>query len=251
MVIPIVSLKGGVGKSTISINLSDMLALEEKTILIDTDQQNSIASLFCKRYKAGFSELIFGEAELDDVILEIEENKNLHIIPTGMYAIEQPIVYEDEFNPKRLKKILSELSRRYKYMIFDTSPRISKPVTSLLDVADFFIIVITPDPASVASLKIFLETIEEKEIKADYSIIVNNMQPDQISEDFFAFIQAISQNNILGTLPRDETVLEASGECTTVRLYDDSSAFTKNMEKVVTNLKKRLKEVENAYRNFG
>ncbi len=243
MVIPIVSLKGGVGKSTVSINLSDMLALEEKTILIDTDQQNSIASLFCKRYKAGFSELIFEEAKLDDVIMEIEENKNLHIIPTGRYVIEHPIIYEEEFHSEKLKKIIVELEKRYKYLIFDTSPRISKPVISLLGVADFFIIVITPDPASVASLKIFLETLKEKNITADYSIIVNGMQPDQISEDFFAFIQAISHNNILGTLPRDGTVLEAAGECTTIRLYDDTSAFAKNIEKVVVNLKKRLQNL--------
>ncbi|WP_456479454.1 MinD/ParA family ATP-binding protein [Nautilia sp.] len=251
MVIPIVSLKGGVGKSTISINLSDTLAFEEKTILIDTDQQNSIASLFCKRFKKGFSEVMFDMADLDEVIMKVFEDENLYIIPTGMYAIENPIRYEDEFDIKKLKKIILKLTNKFKYLIFDTSPRISKPVMSLLEVSDYFLIVITPDPASVASLKIFLDTLEERKIAHKYSLIVNNMHPDQITEDFYSFIQAVSKNNIVGTLPTDITVLESSAECTTVRRYDKDSAFAYNMNELAKNLKRMIKKIEDEYGDFS
>ncbi len=240
MVIPIVSLKGGVGKSTISMNLSDMLADYDKTIVIDTDQQNSIASLLCKRFKKGFSELIIGEATLNEVVQKAFDDGKLYFIPTGHYAITHPIEFEDSITEEKLIKIFKELEKDFKYIILDTPPRISKHVKSLLNISDFFIVVISPDPASVASLKIFLDYLKKERLDNKFSIIVNNLEPNEVSEDIYAFIQAITQNNIIGTLPKDVSVLESEANCTTVRRYDKESGFVHYLEDIVKKLLKIL-----------
>lgn len=232
MVIPIVSLKGGVGKSTVSINLADHLSLHSPTVLIDTDQQNSVAALLCQKIDRGFSELLAGTAEIPEVTFQpFEENQNFFITPTGKFAFEHPIEYEELFEKEKVKKIVEKYLEFFKYIIFDTAPRVSKPVHTLLKICDYFLIVINADPASVASLNIFLKELKENGL-TNFSIIVNNFRATEINEDFYSFIQAVTNNNIIGTLPHDISVIEAEAECKTVRLYDPNSAFNLFMKEI-------------------
>jgi cellulose biosynthesis protein BcsQ len=240
MVVSIVSLKGGVGKSTVSMNIGDLLSDYAKTIIIDTDQQNSVASLLCKRFEKGFSELIINEASLSEVIKKAFDDGNLYFIPTGTYAIEHPIEFEAAFREDKLKDIFNALGE-FEYIIIDTPPRISKHVETLLKISDYCLVVISPDPASVASLKIFLDYLKKEGLENRYSIIVNNLEPTEISEDIYTFIQAISKGNILGALPKDINVLEAEANCTTVRRYNESSAFVFSLKNIVSKLLDILK----------
>jgi flagellar biosynthesis protein FlhG len=241
MVVPIVSLKGGVGKSTISLNLSDVLADYFKTLVIDTDQQNTISSLLCKKLKKGFSEVIVGEAEVEEVIQKAFDDGNLYFIPTGKYAIEHPIEFEEAITREKLAKIFKILEKEFKFIVIDTPPRISKHVKLLLEMSDFFIVVISPDPASVASLSIFLDYLKKENLDGKFSIVVNNLEPNEINEDIYTFIQAISKNNIFGTLPKDVSVLESEASCLTVRRYDKSSAFATYIEDIAKEVVKRTK----------
>jgi len=239
MVVPIVSLKGGVGKSTVSINLADHLSTFDYTLLIDTDQQNSVAALLCQKVEKGFSELLADEAEITEVTYRpFEDNPKFFITPTGKFAIEHPHKYEELFQKEKVTEILKEYKEHFKYIIFDTAPRISNPVNTLLEICDFFLIVITADPASVASLNIFLKELEEKGLN-NYSIIVNNFRPTQINEDFYSFIQSITNNNIIGTLPYDINVVEAEAECSTVRKYAPNCAFNLYVQEIAQKLTKQ------------
>ena len=237
VVIPIISLKGGVGKTTISINLVDLLSNKYKVLLIDTDPQNSVASLLCKKSTKGISEVLKGELSIDDVIVKISNKKEFFIAPAGEYAITNPIEYERLFTQENLKEILENLEKyEFDFVIFDTAPRISKPLNTLLVFAKFVLIVLLPLPASIASFEKFLKYL--KSINFDnYSILVNKMEANGVSEDFYMLIQAMTNNNILATLPKDLKVVEAEGNCTPVSSYAPNSAF-------VSFLKEGIKRIE-------
>jgi len=237
VVIPIISLKGGVGKTTISINLVDLLSNKYKVLLIDTDPQNSVASLLCKKSTKGISEVLKGELSIDDVIVKISDKKEFFITPAGEYAITNPIEYERLFTQENLKEILENLEKyEFDFVIFDTAPRISKPLNTLLVFAEFVLIVLLPLPASIASFEKFLKYL--KSINFDnYSILVNKMEANGVSEDFYMLIQAMTNNNILATLPKDLKVVEAEGNCTPVSSYAPKSAF-------VSFLKEGIKRIE-------
>jgi MinD-like ATPase involved in chromosome partitioning or flagellar assembly len=101
------------------------------------------------------------------------------------------------------------------------------------------LIVINADPASAASLKVFLEELNELNL-TNYSIIVNNFRPTQINEDFYSFIQSITNNNIIGTLPYDISVVESEAECSTIRKYAPNSAFNLYLKEIVKELNEHL-----------
>jgi len=240
VIIPVISLKGGVGKTTVSINLADLLSKEYKVLLIDTDPQNSVASLLCKKSKKGLSEVLKGEIDIEDVIVKVFKDKNFFIIPAGEFAITHPIEYEKLFTEENIKKVVDKLKKyNFDFVIFDTAPRISKPLNTLLVFANFVLIVLMPLPASIASFEKFLKYLDSINFH-NYSVIVNKMEANEISEDFYTIIQAMTNDNILITLPKDLKVVEAEGNCTPVSSYASNSAFVSFLKEGVEKIKKLL-----------
>ena len=241
VIIPIISLKGGVGKTTISINLADMLSNKYKVLLVDTDPQNSVASLLCKKSNIGISEVLIGKASIEEVIIKVSDNKNFFIIPAGEYAITHPIEYERLFTQEKVAEIMEGLKKyNFDFVLFDTAPRISKPLNTLLVFANYVLIVLMPLPASIASFDKFLKYLNGINFH-NYSVIVNKMEANDISEDFYALIQAMTDNNIIATLPKDLKVVEAEGNCTPVSSYAPNSAFVAFLKESLEKIEKFLK----------
>jgi len=238
VIIPVMSLKGGVGKTTLSINMADLLAEKYKVLLIDTDPQNSVASLLCKNFDKGLSELLKGEATIDEILIKVEKEKNFFIIPAGDYAIINPIEYEQLFTKEKLREILNHLQKYdFDYIIFDTAPRISKPLDTILNFATLMLIVILPLPASIASFEKFLKYLNAADVK-NYSVIVNKLEANRVNEDFYLLIQSLTDDNLFATIPKDLKVVEAEGNCAPVSQYAPNSVFLSFLQEAVDKVEK-------------
>ena len=242
MVIPIVSLKGGVGKSTITLNLADLVNLKynNKVLIIDTDPQNSISYLLCKSVKQGLSEVLLNNVNIEDVIEKVFDKNSLYIIPNGYVSVDNFNEYENSFSDDRIKNILNQLDKKFDFIFIDTPPQISNITYNVLKYSNLFFIVITPEPASIASLKIFFKFLEDYNLSDNFFIIVNKLEPNELSEDFYKYLLSFSYKKVLGSIPRDKVVLEAQANCTTVIRYDRNSAFVAFLEEVVESIEKNL-----------
>ena len=149
-IIAFVNQKGGVGKTTSSINLAASLGLlGKKSLLIDLDPQgNSTTGVGVNKgeNKASVYELLVDKAELKDVIIKTPF-KNLYVIPASinLAGIDMELIDMSRQNPEfvaqmQLKNQVSKVRDVFDYIILDCPPSLGLITTNALAAADSVII---------------------------------------------------------------------------------------------------------------
>ena len=149
-IIAFVNQKGGVGKTTSSINLAASLGLlGKKTLLVDLDPQgNSTTGVGVNKGEVESSvyELLVDETEINKIIVKTKF-KNLYIIPASinlagvdMELMEMSRSLEGFVPQLQLKKYLSEIKEEYDYIILDCPPSLGLITSNALAAANSVII---------------------------------------------------------------------------------------------------------------
>jgi len=156
-VIVISSGKGGVGKSTLALNMSLALSLRNhKVVLMDADMGLANLDIMLGLLpKYTIQHVVQGKKRIKDII--IPGPAGISIIPGGSGINELA-----NLNDADLKNIIAEMGKldgEYDYMIIDTGAGISKNVINFLLAADDVIIVTTAEPTSLTDAYGMVKTI--------------------------------------------------------------------------------------------
>ena len=163
-IIAIANQKGGVGKTTTSVNLAASLGvLEKKVLLIDADPQANATSglgINVEEVELGTYQLLEHSIKAEEAIIKTS-SPNLDIIPShiDLVAIEIELVDKDE-REYMLKKAISELKNTYDYILIDCAPSLGLLTLNALTASDSVIIPIQCEYFALEGLGKLLNTIK-------------------------------------------------------------------------------------------
>jgi chromosome partitioning protein len=162
-IIVIANQKGGVGKTTTSINLAAALSeLGKKTLLIDLDSAGKCSSAWGLNQNKAFSsvyDLLLGDAEAKDCIVKAEED-DFDIIPSNRDLMAAEIqLLELENREETLKNALKNISPEYDFIIIDSPPSMNILTLNALSYAKHLIIPVQCEYYALEGMTGMLESI--------------------------------------------------------------------------------------------
>lgn len=230
-IVTITSGKGGVGKTNIAVNLAISLAQKGyKTCLFDADIGLANVNILMGIVgKYTLEDVISGSKILKEVI--IKNWNNIDIIP-GSSGVEQ----FETLEKKELENIIAQFSKldEYDYIIVDTGAGISKAVLSFCLASSILIVAVVPEPTSLTDAYSLLKVLKFNGFKNQVHIIANRVKSENIGKKVFEKFRSTVNKyisldlNYFGSIPEDESVLEAvSMQSPFIILFPDSPASKK------------------------
>ncbi|KMQ50604.1 Flagellar synthesis regulator FleN [Chitinispirillum alkaliphilum] len=180
--------KGGVGKTTFSLALAASLSkLRKKVLLLDADLGlANVHILLGLAPKKTISDVVSGECSIEDVIVTAPGNLDLIPGASGLEALANI----DTGRLERLRLDFMRLEQKYDYLLIDTGAGIGSVVTHFASNADTALLVMTPEPTSLADAYAMVKVLYEKGNKK-ISVIVNMVSSDRQGIETFDRLNAL------------------------------------------------------------
>ena len=254
-IIAIANQKGGVGKTTTTVNLAASLGvLEKKVLLIDADPQANATSglgINVDEIQIGTYQLLEHTKTAGETIIQTS-SPNVDLIPAhiDLVAIEIELVDKDE-REYMMKKAIGDLRAIYDYILIDCAPSLGLLTLNALTAADSVIIPIQCEYFALEGLGKLLNTIKsvqrihnpELDIEGmlltmyDSRLRLSNQVVEEVKKHFsdMVFDTIIQRNVRLGEAPSyGESIIkyDASSKGATNYLNMANELLKKNREKV-------------------
>ncbi len=163
-IIALTNQKGGVGKTTTTINLAACLAtLEKKVLVVDADPQANASSglgVDIRNIDATIYECLIGKLQAKDAIIQTELER-LDIIPSHINLVGAELeMLNIEEREKRLAAILRPQKENYDFILIDCSPSLGLITVNALTAADSVIIPVQCEYFALEGISKLLNTIK-------------------------------------------------------------------------------------------
>lgn len=238
-VITVFSPKGGVGKTTVAVNLAVALSGSgaARVCLVDLDLAfGDVAITLQLIPEHTIAEAVDAEEHLDfgflETLLTRHENCSILAAPTHPEG-------KDRISPALVRRVLRVLRRHFDYIIVDTSPAFDDQVLHAFDETDECILVATLDVPTVKNMKVAIETLDGLDLVRGHRHLLLNRADDEVGLSP-ANVETLLKMPVATALPTALAVANATNHGRPIVLSRPDHAVSKSLIRLATTLSNDL-----------
>ncbi|MEJ6018571.1 ParA family protein [Corynebacterium sp. H113] len=236
--ITIANQKGGVGKTTSTVNIASALARHGlKVLVVDNDPQGNASTALSVEHRSGTPstyEILLGEMSPEDVMRQSPESENLWVIPATLDLAGSEIELVNLLNrERRLRQAISDdflIDNDFDYLIIDCPPSLGLLTLNSMTAAEEVIIPIQCEFYALEGVTQLLNNVEmirqhlNKRLHISAVLLTMHDSRTRLSEDVANEVRNYFGDAVLrNIIPRSVKVSEAPGYGKSVIAYDPGS----------------------------
>ena len=253
-IISIANQKGGVGKTTTSINIAAILAKKgKKVLLIDTDPQGNATSGLGVNKEQEFSvyDVLVGDIEFEKTLQDTTV-KNLKVCPSNINLAGAEVELVSMISREhRLKEGLEQVKDKFDYIIIDCPPSLGLITLNAFTASDSVLIPVQCEYYALEGLGQLLNTINlvrkhlNKSLQIEGAVLTMYDVRTNLSNQVVKEVKKYFENKVYKTvIPRNVKLSEAPSYGMPITVYDPKSKGAKCYEKLVREIVKANEEVK-------
>lgn len=211
-VVAVASGKGGVGKTTVSVNLALALGRTGRRVcLLDADLGLSNADILLGVLpQHTLEDVLFAGLPMEQAAMPVAENVDLVAGSSGVLRLAELTRDKRLVLTREFRKLSA-----YDYLLVDNSPGIASQVLSLCLAARELVVVVTPDPTSITDAYALIKVLREAGLWWNPLILVNRARSAGQARLVFERIRAVAGRRLslncafFGCIPEDPAVSAA------------------------------------------
>ena len=240
-IIAVANQKGGVGKTTTTVNMSTILAKKgKKVLLVDTDPQGNATSGLGieKEVELSTYDLLISDVPAEDIIQQTPI-KNLSISPSNMNLAGAEVQLVSMMSrEQRMKEKLDTVKEDYDYILIDCPPSLGLITLNAFTAADSVLIPVQCEYYALEGLGQLLNTVElvrkhlNKNLYIEGALLTMYDIRTNLANQVVREVKKFFQNKVYRTvIPRNVKVSEAPSYGMPITIYDPKSKGARSYEK--------------------
>ena len=251
-VISVANQKGGVGKTTTTVNLATLIAKKgKKVLLIDTDPQGNATSGLGITKELEFSvyDILVGETSFEETVQETAI-KNLKVCPSNISLAGAEVELVSMMSrEQRLKVKLDEVKEKYDYILIDCPPSLGLVTLNAFTASDSVLIPVQCEYFALEGLGQLLNTVNlvkkhlNKNLEIEGALLTMYDARTNLSNQVVKEVKKYFEDKVYKTvIPRNVRLSEAPSYGMPISIYDPKSKGAKAYEKFTKELLKNNSE---------
>ena len=247
-IISVANQKGGVGKTTTTVNLSTILAKKgKKVLLIDTDPQGNATSGLgvSKDVELSVYDILIGDTEFDETLQETAI-KNLKVCPSNISLAGAEVQLVSMMSrEQRLKTKLDKIKDQYDYILIDCPPSLGLVTLNAFTASDSVLIPVQCEYFALEGLGQLLNTVNlvkkhlNKNLEIEGALLTMYDARTNLSNQVVKEVKKYFEDKVYKTvIPRNVRLSEAPSYGMPITVYDPRSKGAKAYEKYAKELLK-------------